>query len=485
MRYFPLFLDLRGRPVLVVGGGAVAERKVRLLVASGALVTVVAPRLCTGLAQRAARGEIAHRAGEFAASDLDAQRCVIAATDQAAVNREVAAAAEARGLFVNVVDDAGLSSAIMPAIVDRSPLMIAISSGGAAPMLARRVREQLETLLDQSWGRVAQLLGLWRARIRARFGDSRERRAFYRELLDGPLVDLVRRGRDADAEQALDRRLAEPAGAPRTGSVILVGAGPGDPGLLTLRALRALNEADVVLHDRLVSAEVLAMVRRDAELLDVGKVAGGASVSQDLINRMLVAQARAGRKVVRLKGGDPFIFGRGGEELEYLRAAGVAYECVPGVTAALACAATAGIPLTHRDHSRAVRLVAAHQRDHMTPADWDSLATSSDTLVVYMVVAGLGEFCAQLLRRGRSASTPAAVIENGTRPEQRVLLGQLDGIAALAAAQAVASPALLVVGEVAALGATLHWFGAAPISSAAPDTSQQWRAVLPKTGAAA
>ena len=252
MRYFPLFLDLHGRPVLVVGGGAVAERKVRLLVASGALVTVVAPSLCTGLAQQATRGEIAYRAAEFRESDLESQRWVIAATDQPAVNREVAGAAEAHGLFVNVVDDAELSSAIMPAIVDRSPLMIAISSGGTAPMLARRVREQMETLLDQSWGRVAQLLGLWRSRIRARFGDSRQRRAFYGELLDGPLVDLVRRGRDADAEQALDRRLAEPAGTPRAGSVILVGAGPGDPGLLTLRALRALNEADVVLHDRLV-----------------------------------------------------------------------------------------------------------------------------------------------------------------------------------------------------------------------------------------
>ena len=485
MRYFPLFLDLRGRPVLVVGGGAVAERKVRLLIASGALVTIVAPDLCSGLAQRAARGEVAHRAGEFAESDLDSQRWVIAATDQATVNREVAGAAEARGLFVNVVDDAELSSAIMPAIVDRSPLMIAITSGGAAPMLARRVRAQLEALFDQSWGRVAQLLGAWRSRIRARFDDTRQRRAFYDELLDGPIVDLVRRAREADAEQALNRRLAEPAGSPPAGSVILVGAGPGDAGLLTLRALRALQAADVVLHDRLVSAEVLAMVRRDAELLDVGKVSGGASVSQDLINRMLVTHARAGRKVVRLKGGDPFIFGRGGEELEHLRAAGIAYECVPGVTAALACAASAGIPLTHRDHSRAVRFIAAHQREQMTPADWDSLATCTDTLVVYMVVAALEEFCAQLARRGRARSTPVAVIENGARPAQRVLLGQLDSIAALAATHAVKSPALLVVGEVAALGETLHWFGAAPISPAAPDTNRRSHAIRLATGAAA
>jgi uroporphyrin-III C-methyltransferase/precorrin-2 dehydrogenase/sirohydrochlorin ferrochelatase len=465
VRYFPLFLDLRGRPVLVVGGGAVAERKVKLLVASGARVTVVAPELCSGLAQRVARGEITHRAGDFVASDLESQRWVIAATNRAATNRQIAGAAEARGLFVNVVDDAELSSAIMPALVDRSPLMIAISSGGTAPMLARRVREQLETLLDQSWGRVAQLLGDWRSRIRARFEHTRQRRSFYRQLLDGPIVDLVRRGREAEAGQALSQRLAQPADDAPLGSVILVGAGPGDPGLLTLRALRALNEADVVLHDRLVSSEVLAMVRRDAELLDVGKVAGGTSVSQDLINRMLVTHARAGRKVVRLKGGDPFIFGRGGEELEHLRAAGIAYECVPGVTAALACAASSGIPLTHRDYSRAVRFIAAHQREHMTSADWDSLATSKDTLVVYMVVSALEEFCAQLTRRGRARTTPVAVIENGSRPEQRVLLGQLDNIVELTAAHLVQSPALLVVGEVAALGHTLHWFGAPPISA--------------------
>jgi uroporphyrin-III C-methyltransferase / precorrin-2 dehydrogenase / sirohydrochlorin ferrochelatase len=478
VRYFPLFLDLRGRPVLVVGGGAVAERKVKLLIESGARVSVVAPSLCPGLAQRLARGELNHRAGGFTAADLSAQRWVIAATDDRQVNREIAAAAEARGLFVNVVDDAELSSAIMPAIIDRSPLLIAISSGGTAPMLARRVREQLEALLDQSLGRVSALLGAWRARIRTHISDARQRRSFYRELLEGPIVNLIRLGRESEAEQALSQSLAQSPRAPGPGRVVLVGAGPGDPGLLTLRALRALNEADVVLHDRLVSAEVLALVRRDAELLDVGKVSGGASVSQELINRMLVTQARAGRNVVRLKGGDPFIFGRGGEELEHLRAAGVAYECVPGVTAALACAASAGIPLTHREHARAVRFIAAHQREQMSSTDWDSLAASRDTLVVYMVVAALKEFCDQLTRRGRARSTPAAIIENGTRREQRVLISDLASIAELAAAHAVESPALLIVGEVAALGQSLHWFGAAPISADSQPAAEPLRARL-------
>jgi uroporphyrin-III C-methyltransferase/precorrin-2 dehydrogenase/sirohydrochlorin ferrochelatase len=344
-------------------------------------------------------------------------------------------------------------------------------------MLARRVREQLEALLDHSLGALSLLLGAWRARIRARIGDIRQRRRFYRELLEGPIARLVRHGREAEAEQALSQRLEASAHAPRPGRVVLVGAGPGDPGLLTLRALRALNEADVVLHDRLVSAEVLALVRRDAELLEVGKVAGGASVSQDLINRMLVTQARAGRNVVRLKGGDPFIFGRGGEELEHLRAAGIDYECVPGVTAALACAASAGIPLTHREHARAVRFIAAQPREPMTGADWESLARSRDTLVGYMVVAALPEFCAQLTRYGRDRATPAAVIENGSRPEQRVLLGTLESIGAHAASYAVQSPALLIVGEVAALGESLHWFGAPPISAEATRRAEPPRAL--------
>ena len=463
MRYFPLFLDLRDRPVLVVGGGVVAERKVALLLDSGARVCVVAPVLSAGLAAAAARGALEHRARAFLAADLSAQRLVIAATDDAAVNREVAAAAEARGIFVNVVDDRELSSAIVPAIVDRSPLMIAISSGGSAPMLARRVREQLESLLDPSWGRVALFLESWRTRIVAQFASVTERRRFYGDLLDGPIVNLIRNARENEAGTSLQQQLSAPALVRRAGVVILVGAGPGDPGLLTLRGLRALNEADVVLHDRLVSAEILALVRRDAELIGVGKEAGGPSVSQHAINELLVKHARAGRTVVRLKSGDPFIFGRGGEEAEFLRAAGIAFEIVPGVTAALACAAAAGIPLTHRDHSRAVRFVAAHLREDLTARDWDSLAETRDTLAVYMGVAALQDLRDNLMRRGRAGSTPIALIENGSRPEQRVLLGELAELVELAAFHTVQSPALLIIGEVAALGHALHWYGAPPL----------------------
>ena len=465
MRYLPLFLDLQQQPVLVVGGGVVAERKVRLLTESGARVSVVAPRLVPPLGQRVARGEIGHLARDFVDDDVKEQRLVIAATGNKAANRAIAAAAGARGVFVNVVDDASCSSAIMPAIIDRSPLMVAVSSGGAAPMLARRVREQLESLLDSSWGRLASLLQRWRARITAQVRDLPQRRRLYGQLLDGPIARLVRAGREKEAEDQLTGLLESQRHETRRGSVALVGAGPGDPGLLTLRALRALNDADVVLHDRLVSAEVLAMARRDAELVDVGKYSGRSTVSQDAINRLMVAHARAGRRVVRLKGGDPFIFGRGGEELEHLRAAGIDYECVPGITAALACAAHAGIPLTHRDHSRGVRFVTAHGREEMRSADWDSLAQGSDTLAVYMGVAALPELRAALLRRGRAATTPVAIVENGSRAGQRVVVGELDTIPQRAAEHAVRSPALVIVGSVASLSRSLHWFGAPPIAA--------------------
>jgi len=468
MRYLPLFLDLQRQAVLVVGGGVVAERKVRLLLDSGARVSVVAPRLGVALARRAARGEIEHLPREFTEPDVAGHRLVIATTNDAAVNRAIAAAAGRRGVFVNVVDDAANSSAIMPAIVDRSPLLVAISSGGTAPMLARRVRAQLEAMLDSSWTRLAVLLQRWRGRIRAAIHDLAARRQFYDRLLDGPVARLVRDRREGEAEQSLAGQLAAatagPASAaPVQGSVTLVGAGPGDPGLLTLHALRALNQADVVLHDRLVPDEVLAMARRDADLVDVGKVAGNPLVSQAAINRLMVTHARAGRRVVRLKGGDPFMFGRGGEELEHLREAGIDYECVPGVTAALACAAHAGIPLTHRDHARGVRFVTAHRRGDLGPGDWDLLAAGDDTLAIYMGVATLPELCEQLLRRGRGPTTPVAIIENGSRHDQRVLIAELGTIAQWAADHAVRSPALVIVGSVAALGRTLHWSGTAPI----------------------
>ena len=461
MRYFPLFADLRGRQVLVVGGGEVAERKARLLLDAGARVGLVARELTPWLAGQVADGAVAHLAREFHPVQLDDATLAVAATDDHLQNARVSAAGAARNLLVNVVDDAESSSFIVPAIVDRSPMVIAVSTGGAAPVLARLVRERLESVIDESFGQLAGLLARWRGRIRAAFPDLAARRRFYESVVRGRVAAALRADRRGDAERELESMVI--AGkVSSVGSVVLVGAGPGDPGLLTLNALRALQQADVILHDRLVSGEVLALARRDATRIPVGKEAGAHTIPQSSIHALLVEHARAGRQVVRLKGGDPFIFGRGGEELEALRAAGIPYEVVPGITAASACAAYAGIPLTHRDHAQSLRLVTAHCGDSVDTIDWHSLAQGRQTLAFYMGVGRLAIIRDRLIEHGRAADTPIAIIENGSRPEQRVTLATLGDLADLAVQGGIRSPALVIVGEVAALAGELHWFGAAP-----------------------
>jgi len=461
---FPLFADLRDRPVLVVGGGTVAERKIEALRRAGAQVRVVAPTATPALRQQARSGQIDWQAEPFSPHWLgEPVWLVIAATGDSAVNQAVYEAAQSHGVFCNVVDDAQRSSFQVPAVVERGALQIAISSGGGAPMVARHLRRWLESLLDDSWGHLVALFSRHRAGIRARFPDTGARRRFFEEQLAGALPRLLRDQRLDEAEAALGAALdAVPAAS--AGSVVLVGAGPGDPGLLTLAGLRALNEADVILHDRLVSAAVLQLARRDAERIEVGKSAGGHSVGQAQIHALMLEHARAGRRVVRLKGGDPFVFGRGGEELEFLRDHGIGYEVVPGITAALACAAYAGVPLTHRAHAQSVRLVTAHCQDSFDTLDWEALARERQTLAFYMGVAGLETIRQRLIAAGRDPATPFALVENGSRPQQRVITGTLDELATHAREHQVASPALLILGEVAALAGRLHWFGAAPIA---------------------
>ena len=463
---FPLFADLRDRPVLVVGGGTVAERKVEALLQAGARPRVGAPALGERLRQWREQGRLDWFAGEFREVWLDEAWLVIAATNDPATNRAVAAAAARRRVLANVVDDAELSSFQVPAVVRRGALQVAVSSGGAAPMLARHLRQQLETWLDETWGALAEAFAHRRAQIRKRFPQPGERRRWFERALAGPLPRLLRQRRTGEAEAWLDAAL-ESNDAPAPGSVVLVGAGPGDPGLLTLRALRALNEADVILHDRLVGQGVLALARRDAEFIEVGKRVGGDhDATQRRIHALLLEHARAGRRVVRLKGGDPFVFGRGGEELEYLRRHGIDYEVVPGITAAIACAAHAGIPLTHREHAQSLRLLTAQARDGEAEHDWAALAAPGQTLAFYMGVGGLQRLRDRLIEHGRAASTPFAIVENGSRPQQRVITGRLDELPELARAHAVQAPALLVIGEVAAFATRLHWFGAAPLTAA-------------------
>lgn len=486
MEYFPIFIRLAGEPVLVVGGGAVAARKIDLLLRAGARITVVAPRLIDSLAEKARTGSIEHIAAEFHPDHLQGKRLAVGATGKRSVNAWVAHHAERLNIPVNVVDDRKLSRFIVPAIVDRSPVVIAVGSSGDAPVLTRRLRERLEAILPQRLGALAQLAGRLRPRIKTKLKDPAARRRFWERFMDGPIAADVLAGREqpdsASCEQRVQDSLAGVACKPR-GEVALVGAGPGDPGLLTLRALRALQNADVILYDRLVSAEVLDLARRDAERIYVGKAPGQAHVSQDEINELLVKLAKQGKRVCRLKGGDPFIFGRGGEELEALAASGVAFEVVPGVTAATGCAAYAGIPLTHRDHAQALTLVTGHCKSEMPNVDWAMLARPHQTAVFYMGLGHLQNIVAQLLAHGAPPQRPAAVIEQGTSPCQRIVTGSLAELAERVAQAQVQSPALLIVGDVARLHEKLRWFDGADrpsgelfdLLNATQSTAQQGR----------
>jgi uroporphyrin-III C-methyltransferase/precorrin-2 dehydrogenase/sirohydrochlorin ferrochelatase len=452
MTGFPAFLRIGGRDALVVGGGPLAAAKARLLVDAGAVVTAIAPAADAALRDLAASGRIRLLARGFAADDVTGKAVVIGAAADAALDRAVSAAAKAAGVPVNVVDAPELSDFTVPAIIRRAPFVIGVSSGGAAPALARRVREAVEQVLPDRLGRLATISREYRGAVKAAIAAPAARRRFWERLFDGPVARAVLGGREDEARRAMLAAInGAAANAPAEGLVSLIGAGPGDPDLLTLRALHALQRADVIVHDRLVAPEILDYARRDAERIDVGKAPGAHRASQAQINDILLAQARAGRRVVRLKGGDPFVFGRGGEELEHLRRFGVAVEIVPGITAATGCAAAAGLPLTHRGLAHGVTFVTGHGADGADAPDWAALARTNHTIAIYMGVATASDTAAKLIAAGRDASTPVAVIENGTRADQRVLTASLGGLGALVRDAAIKGPALLVVGEVAAL----------------------------------
>ncbi|HSO41834.1 MAG TPA: siroheme synthase CysG [Rhodospirillales bacterium] len=452
MEHFPAFFALKGRPVLVVGGGATACRKARLLADAGASVLVVALGLGEEMAALVEAGHIRHRPEPFTPEALAGQTLVIAATGIQAVDADVSAAAQARGLPVNVVDAPSLSTFIMPAVVRRDPVTVAISTGGAAPVLARAIRARLEAMLPANLGRLALFADGFRAAVKATHGSETARRRFWERFFAGPIAAAVLDGDERWArERMLDAVNRKAADDDSAGSVALVGAGPGDPELLTLRAVRLLEEADVIVHDRLVGPGILDRARRDATRIYVGKRRGRAAKSQDEINALLFAEARAGRRVVRLKGGDPFVFGRGGEEAEYLARHGIRVTIVPGITAATACAAAAGIPLTHRDHVQALTLVTGQGRDGEPDLDWVGLAGGRQTIAVYMGRASAGRIAERLIAAGADPATPAAMIENGTLPNQRIEtapLGELRRLAGTGHAEAAQGPALFVIGEV-------------------------------------
>ena len=451
MEHLPLFINVKHRPCLVVGGGVVAARKVRVLLARGARLTVVAPELGAELA--ALQDQFVWQNDVFSEHYIAEQFLVIAATNNAEVNALVYQLANQRGVLVNKADDSKRSAVIFPSIVERFPLQIAFSTGGEAPWLARQLRARLDVLLPKHWGALSHVAGKVRKKAQLTFDTSAQRRRFWARTQDDRTLNaLLKNGNLAAAEVWLQQEMQKTA----QGEVILVGAGPGDPDLLTIKALNELQKADVVLFDQLVSPEILALIRPEAECISVGKKAGAHSMAQEDINQLLVVKAQEGHRVVRLKGGDPFMFGRGAEELQVLKAAGIAYQVVPGITAAAGATAYAGIPLTHRDHAQSAVFITGHaKRDGQDP-DWESLAKQRQTLVIYMGLMRSAHIQQQLLKHGLASSTPVALIERGTTAEQRVVRGNLSELSQLA--QEVVSPSLMVIGEVAALADSLAWF---------------------------
>jgi uroporphyrin-III C-methyltransferase/precorrin-2 dehydrogenase/sirohydrochlorin ferrochelatase len=457
MDYLPLFHKLQGGRVLVVGGGEIALRKARLLADAGAALRVVAPDVDGQLAAlaREGGGEVLVRG--YRADDLVGCRLVIAATDDSGLNAQVSADAQALSLPVNVVDAPALCTVIFPAIVDRSPLVVAVSSGGDAPVLARLIRAKLEAWIPSTYGELAGLAARFRDKVKALYPDVNQRRGFWETVFQGPIAERQLAGQGTEAEKLL-QAMVDGAPVQQGGEVYLVGAGPGDPDLLTFRALRLMQQADVVLYDRLVAPAIIEMCRRDAERIYVGKRRADHAVPQDQINRLLVDLAQQGKRVLRLKGGDPFIFGRGGEEIEELAEHGIPFQVVPGITAASGCSAYGGIPLTHRDYAQSVRFVTGHLKDGTSNLPWDDLVAPAQTLVFYMGLVGLPTICAELIRHGRAASTPAALVQQGTTRNQRVFTGTLADLPALVAQHEVHAPTLVIVGEVVRLREKLAWF---------------------------
>lgn len=460
MEYLPAFLQLRGAPALLIGGGVVASRKASLLLRAGARLTVIAPEIEAPLQKRLAEegGQWLQR--RFQDGDTRGYKLVIAATPDQTVNGRVSQEAQAADLPVNVVDNPSLCTFIFPSVVDRSPIVVAISSAGRSPVLTRMLRSRIEAMVPSAYGKLAEFAGSMRDAVKAALDTESARRRFWEETLAGPVASEVMSGREDQArERFLQELLAASEAGQGRGEVYLIGAGPGDPDLMTFKGIRLLQAADVVLHDRLVSDEIVDLARRDAERIYVGKARSDHAVPQPEINQMLVDLAREGKIVARLKGGDPFVFGRGGEEIALLAEHRIPFQVVPGITAATGAAAYGGIPLTHRDHAQSVRFVAGYLKGDRVDHPWEQFLSENETLVFYMGLAGLPLICEQLLAHGRRAETPVALVERATQPGQRVVVGTLADIQERVARIQPRAPTLVIVGNVVSLSESLAWFG--------------------------
>jgi uroporphyrin-III C-methyltransferase / precorrin-2 dehydrogenase / sirohydrochlorin ferrochelatase len=466
MESLPIFIKVKNARCLVIGGGDVAFRKVTTLLKAEADVEVIAPELCHELADLRNDGRIKHQKIAFNESHLAGATLVFAATDDEAINVQISNAAKALNIPVNVVDAPALCTFTMPSIVDRSPVVIAVSSNGSAPVLARMIRTKIETMVPASYGRLANLAREFRETVKSKFSTMQSRRIFWEKVFQGPIAELVFSGQESAAKAALAEAIASDKNDVQHGEVYLVGGGPGDPDLLTFRALRLMQQCDVCVYDKLVSKEVMELVRRDAELIYVGKARDRHTLPQEEINQLLVRLAKDGKRVLRLKGGDPFIFGRGGEEIETLMEHGVPFQVVPGITAANGVSAYAGIPLTHRDYAQSCIFTTGHlkpksdQTEAVVELDWPALTRANQTVVIYMGLVGLDQICAKLIAHGLPANTPAAVVQQGTTIRQRVVVGDLSNLAVKVNAAELKPPCLIIVGEVVKLREKLAWFEA-------------------------
>lgn len=460
MNHFPAFLNLKNRLCLVVGGGKVAERKVKSLLRSGAKIRLISPAITADLADLASTHSdtIEYHARTFQVDDLQDIFLVITATNVREVNSQVAQVADQQNILVNVADSPEESSFILPSVVDRSPVTIAVSTGGAAPVLARQLRMKLETLVPASCGELAAITEEYRPSVKAQLPDPEHRKRFWEHVLRSSFSELVYAGQPDAARKVFEDMLQQQTIEHEVGEVYLVGAGPGDPDLLSFRALRLMQQADVVLYDRLVARSILDMANRNAEYMYVGKRKADHSVPQDQINDKLVELAKQGKRVLRLKGGDPFIFGRGGEEIETLAENGVPFQVVPGITAASGCSTYAGIPLTHRDYSQSCTFATGHLKDGTIDLDWDKLAKKGQTLVFYMGLTGIAVISRELIEHGMSPDMPAALVEQGTTRNQRVHIGTLSTLPQLVKERHVHAPTLTIIGEVVQLHNKLHWY---------------------------
>ncbi|KHO17407.1 sirohydrochlorin ferrochelatase [Acinetobacter baumannii] len=456
MDIFPISLKLQQQRCLIVGGGHIALRKATLLAKAGAIIDIVAPEIEEQLLQLVTTTNGQHFVEVFSEKFLSTPyRLVIASTNDPQVNKTVFEQCEVRNLLVNSVDDIPHCRFMVPAIIDRSPLVISVASNGTSPVLSRQIRTQLETSIPHGMGKLAEFSGKWRNKVKEKISNPDERRIFWENLYASPLKEQVFNDNLDVADSMLEQAL-QAWKAPK-GEVYLVGAGPGDPELLTLKALRLMQQADVVIYDRLVSQPILELCRRDATKIYVGKARSNHSVPQDGINALLVEYAQQGKRVCRLKGGDPFIFGRGGEEIQELFQAGVPFQVVPGITAASGCSAYAGIPLTHRDYAQSVRFLTGHLKEGSPELPWNELVYENQTLVLYMGLVGLERICEQLIAHGQRPDMPVALISKGTTPEQKVVVGSLADIASKVTEHQIHAPTLTIIGEVVRLREQLQW----------------------------